>query len=106
MCSVGGLLVGQYGLNAARTIDMTLIKKYLRWLTVLAIICILLRVIWIFDIVIVMKQVVKDEKNDPNYDPTLDNDIPVDYPEANYTIQVTSIPSKFSQMRRYLKKYD
>ena len=53
-----------------------------------------------------MKQVVKDEKNDPNYDPTLDNDIPVDYPEANYTIQVTSIPSKFSQMRRYLKKYD
>ena len=85
---------------------MTLIKKYLRWLTVLAIICILLRVIWIFDIVIVMKQVVKDEKNDPNYDPTLDNDIPVDYPEANYTIQVTSITSKFSQMRRYLKKYD
>lgn len=50
LCSAGGLVVGQYGMTAARTVDLTNIKKYLRWLTVLALACISMRIIWIFDL--------------------------------------------------------
>lgn len=37
-------------MTAARTVDLIVIKKYLRWLTVLAVACILMRVVWIFDV--------------------------------------------------------
>ena len=82
-------------MNAARTVDMNMIKKYLRWLTVLAVTCIIMRIIWIFDVVIQVKQAVNKAKNDPNYDPTAGDGtgVPKDFPITNFTIQVIQIIS-------------
>lgn len=69
---------------------MTMIKKYLRRLTILASICILMRIVWIFDIVIQVKQALNKAKNDPTYVPT-DADgtaSPKDFPMTNFTVQV------------------
>lgn len=65
--------MGNYGLNAARTVDMIAIKKYFRYLTILAVLCIVMRVLWIFDILNVVKEELKDgEISVPTNDPTND----------------------------------
>lgn len=57
--------MAQIGLNAARTIDLDSIRKYLRWLTVLAVACILMRIAWIFDIILQIQDAVNKAKNNP-----------------------------------------
>ena len=49
--SVGGLYVGRMGLTAARTLDLNDTSKYLRHLTLLAVFAILLRILWVVDVV-------------------------------------------------------
>ena len=67
--------MGNYGLNAARTVDMITIKKYFRCLTILAVLCIAMRIIWIFDILNIINEDFKDgEISIPTNDPTNDQD--------------------------------
>ena len=67
--------MGNYGLNAARTVDMITIKKYFRCLAILAVLCIMMRIIWIFDILILVNKGLRDgditvPTNDPSVDST------------------------------------
>jgi hypothetical protein len=65
LCSAAGIYVAQIGLNAARTIDLDSIRKYLRWLTALAVACTVMRIAWIFDIVLQIQDAVDKAKNNP-----------------------------------------
>eukprot|EP00596_Hydrurales_sp_CCMP1899_P001507 CAMPEP_0119039560 /NCGR_PEP_ID=MMETSP1177-20130426/9123_1 /TAXON_ID=2985 /ORGANISM="Ochromonas sp, Strain CCMP1899" /LENGTH=119 /DNA_ID=CAMNT_0007003607 /DNA_START=838 /DNA_END=1194 /DNA_ORIENTATION=- len=66
LCSAAGIYVAQIGLNAARTIDLDSIRKYLRWLTALAVACIVMRIAWIFDIILQIQDAVDKAKNNPS----------------------------------------
>ena len=53
-----GLYVSQLGLDAARSVNLPSITKYLQWLQALAVACVLMRIAWIFDVVIQMQAAV------------------------------------------------
>lgn len=85
-CSGLGTWVGILGLKSVRTLDLNDVRKYVRWLGIVAVCSIVLRIIWVFDIVYAVKNAVKEEEerqesqnNDPNnpdvtpVDPTLDS---------------------------------
>jgi len=72
LCSIGGIYVGQLGLLTTRTLDLQLAYKYVRYLTILAFMCIIMRLLWILDVVAQITEVVKLNKN--NNEDNLGND--------------------------------
>jgi hypothetical protein len=83
------LFVGQFGLNAARTVDLDAIKKYLQWLTLLAIVCVLMRIAWIFDIVLQVQTAVDIARKKATTDP----DVPTTSEKmvTSFAVQVRGI---------------
>ena len=62
VCSAVGLYVAQLGLNSARSMDLPTIRKYLRWLQGLALACILMRIAWVFDVIVQVQEAVAKAK--------------------------------------------
>jgi hypothetical protein len=52
--------VGQLGLQSTRTVDLPTIQKYVHRLAILAVFCITLRVLWVFDVVSQVESAIKD----------------------------------------------
>ena len=103
LCSVGGVIVAQLGLKAARSLNMEEISKYVIHLRTLAVACMIMRILWVFDIVQQVQKIV-DKANDPN-SPTVSpvpslppsqnnkNKMPLDQNTVHsYTIQVYTHP--------------
>jgi hypothetical protein len=61
-CSAVGLYVAQLGLNSARSMDLPTIRKYLVWLQGLALACILMRIAWVFDVIVQVQEAVAKAK--------------------------------------------
>lgn len=62
--------MGQLGLKSVRSIDIDEIKKYVHWLCVLAAFSVLMRIIWVFDIMFEVKEAVKKAQNQPTLSPS------------------------------------
>ena len=78
-CSVAGIYVAQLGLNSSRSIDPSTIQKYVQGLTILAIMCILMRIAWVFDIVLLVETAVKNSNSKTTTtDPTVTDDYGTD----------------------------
>lgn len=54
--------MGQLGLTSAHTVDFELTKKYVKWLIVLAIFSVGMRIAWVFDMVEQVKVAVKNSQ--------------------------------------------
>ena len=57
LCSFGGVWVGQLGLKSARSVELEEIKKYVKWLSILAFFSVTMRIAWVFDMIAQVKQV-------------------------------------------------
>ena len=75
LCSIGGIYVGQLGLLTTRNLELQIAKKYVRYLILLAMVCIAMRVLWVLDVVSQIQQVVKksaalhNNNNTPDVNP-------------------------------------
>lgn len=58
LCSVAGVIVGNKGMEAAANIDPIVITDYVKYLTVLAICSVSMRIAWVIDIYIEVKKAV------------------------------------------------
>jgi hypothetical protein len=80
LCSIGGLKVGQMGLQSALTIDLEITKKYVKNLLILGFFSILMRLSWCVDVISQIKKSVyssHDNPKDNSNNPTADIDDPV-----------------------------
>jgi hypothetical protein len=80
-CSGLGTWVGILGLKSVRTLDLNDVQKYVRWLAIVGVCSIILRIMWVFDIVYAVKDAVKqeeDRQNSENNDPNNPDVTPVD----------------------------
>lgn len=59
-CSVMGVYVGTLGNNSVRTLNLEDLNKYVKNLTMLAILCVAFRILWVFEVFLVCKKLVKD----------------------------------------------
>jgi hypothetical protein len=50
-------------MKSLRTLDLQEIKKYVHYLGILAIACIVMRIFWVFDIMLAVKKAVRDQNN-------------------------------------------
>lgn len=57
------------GIDSSRTGDLSVVKKYIKWLTILAIGSVLMRVLWVVDVILQVQKAVDD-----SHDPTKAND--------------------------------
>jgi hypothetical protein len=64
-CSIAGIWVASMGMKSARTLDAADIRKYVQWLGILAVGCVLLRVLWVADVVVKVKEEVKYANDHP-----------------------------------------
>lgn len=63
LCSIGGIKVGQMGLQSARTVDLHITKIYVRNLTMLGICSTLMRITWVVDKILEVKVAVEGAQN-------------------------------------------
>lgn len=61
-----GSWVGILGLKSVRTLDLDDVRKYVRWLGVVAVFSMIMRVLWVFDVVYAVKRAVKESENSAN----------------------------------------
>ena len=61
-CSAAGMYVAQLGLNSVRSMDLATIRKYVMYLQVLAVVCILMRIAWVFDVIVQVQDAVNRAK--------------------------------------------
>lgn len=61
---MGGLYVGFLGLKSTRDVDLNEIKVYVKYLCILAICCIVFRILWVFDIVFDVQAAVRQARRD------------------------------------------
>ena len=61
-----GLYVAQLGLNSVRSMDLPTIRKYLEWLQGLAVLCVCMRILWVWDVVVQVQQAVENAKSRTN----------------------------------------
>jgi hypothetical protein len=54
------------GMNSVRTMELADVTKYVQSLMSLGVLCIVMRVMWVVDIVLQVKKAVKDAENDDN----------------------------------------
>lgn len=62
VCSVAGIYVSQLGLSSVRTYDIEIIEKYVKRITILAIVSVLMRIFWVLDIIEVIKLELKEQR--------------------------------------------
>lgn len=62
-CSCLGIWVANMAFRSIQTYDVTLINKYVYWLGILTMACILLRVLWVIDIVELVESIVAHGSN-------------------------------------------
>lgn len=75
ICSLGGVWVGTMGMKSLRTMDIADIRKYVQWLGILAVGCIILRILWVADVIEQVKEAVKESKeNNANSDSNATDD--------------------------------
>lgn len=72
-CSAAGLVVGSMGLKSVRTLDMADVRKYLRYLFVLALACIVLRICWVFDVSAAVRRAYRAQQKEDAEDPDPDD---------------------------------
>lgn len=81
-CSILGVYVAQLGLKSVRTGDMTVVNEYVKWLTICAAACVIMRILWVVDLSFQMEAIRKDNNKklreeqlvtDPNVDPNSSN---------------------------------
>lgn len=110
-CSVGGLYIGQLGLKSSATVDRETIRKYVLSLSMLAAVMIIVRILWVADVVLLAKKDLKQrheeedqedqENEEENKNDTLYDDYYGDAPQISdenfliyFAIQVaTSVSS-------------
>jgi len=63
MVSAVGLWVAQLGLKCTQTLNLAEVKKYAMYLRWLAVAALVMRVLWVFDIVQEVQKIVDDSKN-------------------------------------------
>lgn len=70
ICSLTGLYIGQLGLKSTVTVDINTIRQYVFYLTILAGIMIILRVLWVADVILLAKKDLKErsEEEEENKD--------------------------------------
>ena len=73
VCSIAGIYVSQLGLTVVRTYDIAAIEKYVKQLTILAVCCLGMRLLWIFDIIFQVEQAVKDSRSGKDVSKTDDD---------------------------------
>lgn len=59
-----GSWVGILGLKSVRTLDLDDVRKYVRWLAIVAFCSITLRILWVFDVVYTVKRAIKKSQED------------------------------------------
>jgi len=64
LCSVGGLYVGQLGINSLRTLNLEDIKVYVKWLGALGAVSVIMRIAWVLDVILQVKKAIHDQNND------------------------------------------
>jgi hypothetical protein len=81
-CSILGVYVAQLGLKSVSTGDMTVVNEYVKWLTICAAACVIMRILWVVDLSFQMEAIRKDNNKklreeqvvtDPNVDPNSSN---------------------------------
>lgn len=73
MVSFVGLIVGNMGIHSVRTMDLDDVNKYVRSLVALASVAVVLRVLWVVDVIIQVKGIVRHQ-NEEGGDKGKDND--------------------------------
>lgn len=63
MVSGLGSWVGMLGLKSVRTLDLADVRKYVRWLGVVAVVSMIMRILWVFDVVYAVQRAVKNSEN-------------------------------------------
>ena len=58
-----GSWVGMLGLKSVRTLDLADVRKYVRWLGVVAVVSMIMRILWVFDVVYAVQRAVKNSEN-------------------------------------------
>lgn len=61
-----GSWVGMLGLKSVRTLDLADVRKYVRWLGVVAVVSMIMRILWVFDVVYAVQRAVKHSENADN----------------------------------------
>jgi flagellar biosynthesis/type III secretory pathway M-ring protein FliF/YscJ len=86
VCSIGGLYIGQLGLKSSATVDRDTIRKYVYYLSMLAAVMIVVRILWVADVVILAKKDLKErheeedeEEEDEEEEEESKNDMYDDY---------------------------
>lgn len=57
-----GSWVGILGLKSVRTLDLDDVRKYVRWLGVVAVCSMVMRILWVFDVIYAVKRAVKESE--------------------------------------------
>ena len=89
--SIAGIYVGQMGLNSVQTLSLDTVKKYFQALTLLALGCICMRILWVVDIIYEAEDAVKQSR-EHTFAPTpvkgnANDDLPIDKPlSSNVTV--------------------
>lgn len=63
-----GIYAASAGIKSLRTMSREDVEEYLRWLICSSIFSFFLRIIWVFDVVLTVKYMIKDEQNDEQND--------------------------------------
>lgn len=58
--------MGNLGLRSTRSLDMSEIIKYTKYLRMLGIVCLLMRILWVFDIIHNVQKIVDDSQSTPS----------------------------------------
>jgi hypothetical protein len=61
-CSIAGVYVAMLGNHSVRTMNLEDIRKYVNNLVMLAMACVAFRVLWVFDMVFLVKKIVNDSQ--------------------------------------------
>ena len=56
-CSILGVYVAQLGLKSVRTGEISVVNEYVKWLTICAAACVVMRVLWVIDLSFQMEQI-------------------------------------------------
>lgn len=62
MCSAAGIYVSQLGLNAANTLELEAAKKYLYRLSTLACCSVVMRLVWVVDVILQVEKAIKSSQ--------------------------------------------
>lgn len=68
LASLAGVYAGYTGLNSLRTMDLEDAREYIKWLVCSCIFSFLLRIVWVIDVILTVKAMMKEEEDHPSDD--------------------------------------